>query len=69
MENHTVKYGCESKDGCSGFGEGVITCDNEQDAETIFSLIQERPGCFDFAPTEDGEKRLVQYGAKTVYLD
>jgi len=66
---HEIVYACETKGGGSGFGEGVIICDNEVDALAIFRLIQDQPSLFDFAPTETGQKRLVSYAGETVYLD
>lgn len=65
----TVVYGCETKDGKSGFGEGKIRCTDPVDAELIFQLIQEMPDRFGFAPIEKGQKRLVNYQGKIIYLD
>ena len=69
MKAYEIIYGCETKDGGTGFGEGKIICDSPVDAEAIFATIQNNPDMFDFAPTDSGEKRLVSYNGQTVYID
>jgi len=59
-----VEYGCETKDGGSGFGIGKIICENHNDAQAVFEAIKEHPDRFDFAPHDDG-RRYVQYQCTT----
>ena len=71
METYEVIYGCETKDGGTGFGEGKIMCENLIDAKAVWQAIQDRPDSFDFAP-KDGGRRLVCISGNTrstVYLD
>lgn len=71
MKTYKVIYGCETKDGGTGFGEGQISCTNEIDAKAVWQAIQDNPDSFDFAPHEDG-KRLVRIEGdyySTRYLD
>jgi len=68
-ETFEIAYSCETKDGGTGFGCETIACSCEVDAEAIFKLIQECPERFDFAPIDEGQKRLVSYNGQTIYLD
>lgn len=64
-----IAYSCETKDGGTGFGCESIFCTCEFDAEAIFKLVQENPNLFDFSPIDEGQKRLVSYNGKAIYLD
>lgn len=71
MKTYEVIYGCETKDGGTGYGEGKIICQNDIDARAVWAAIQNNPDSFDFADVDDG-KRLVRIAGKsnsTVYLD
>jgi len=71
MKTYEVIYGCETKDGGTGFGEGKIVCENEIDAKAVWQAIQNNPDNFDFAPA-DGGKRLVRIAGdshSTRYMD
>ena len=59
MKNYKVIYGCETKDGGTGFGQGTIICENDTDAKAVWRAIQKSPESFDFAPHADG-RRLVR---------
>ena len=68
---HEVVYGCETKDGGTGFGEGRIVCENETDARGVWQAIQENPSRFDFQEPGDGRKlvRISGDSFSTRYLD
>jgi len=71
MADYEVIYGCETKDGGTGFGEGKIICDNSIDARGVWAAIQAKPDDFDFAPA-DGGRRFVRISGdslSTRYLD
>ena len=71
MKTYEVIYGCETKDGGTGFGEGKIICQSDIDAKAVWQAIQNSPDSFDFAPAEDG-RRLVRIAGdsySTVYID
>lgn len=58
-QTHKVIYGCETADGSTGFGEGIIVCQNPTDAKAVWLAIQANPDYFDFCDP-DGGKRLVR---------
>ena len=70
MKTYDVIYGCETKDGGTGFDEGKIMCENETDAKAIWAAIQKNPDDFDFAPIDGGRRfvRIAWDSQSTVYF-